>query len=252
MALKCHRCQTENSNDVDRCVSCGTMLNNTVEVQALSSIQKEAPVTDNAEFEDKLDQTEFIPADELDDDKDSAPDDSTALHPVVENGKEIAEVEEAREDSPEVVTFEQGDDETTHATTKMPNMNDDDGLLHIGTVRFRGNLVLTDKDNGTIYRIENESLNEAVIGRLNAKTGYRPLVDFTDYKGKERGVSRRHATINQRGDLIFVTDHNSLNGTYLNGQRLVPEQARVMRDSDTLRIGHITLIVSFERPSSDS
>lgn len=248
MVLICHRCQTENTTDAEKCVSCGTILGNTVEMQALPDNNEDVPVTDNAGFEDKLDRSEFVSGDETDNET-SIPDNSTALNPVVEVDLEEEKAEEKV--IPANLDLERGDD-ATHATKKMPNMNDDDGLLHIGSVRFRGNLLLTDKRDGTIYRIENASLDEAIIGRLNAKTGFRPGVDFTDHNGKERGVSRRHATINQRGDLIFVTDHNSLNGTYLNGQRLVPEQARVVRDSDTLRIGHIKLIVSFERPDGNS
>lgn len=232
MALVCQRCKTENVNDAENCVSCGGMLHNTVEVQALPDIDEGLLMTDNAEVENKLDQTEFLPESELVD-EDSKNSDATSLQPTVDDAEEI-----------------QINDDETHATSRMPHMNDDDGLLHIGSVRFRGNLLLTDKDRGTVYRIENAALEEAIVGRLNAQTGFRPELDFTNGEGKERGVSRRHATINQRGDLVFVTDHNSLNGTYLNGQRLVPEQARVMRDSDTLRIGHITLVVSFERNAS--
>ena len=184
-------------------------------------------MTDKADYDDQFDRTTMMSEEELD-----------AMTTV--------EVEAAGDPVLELTEDE------THATRRMPHMDDDDGLLHIGTVRFRGNLILTDKDTRTVYRIENKDLDEAVIGRLNMKTGFRPQVDFTGADGKERGVSRRHATINQRGDLIFVTDHNSMNGTFLNGQRLVPEQARVMRDSDTLRIGHITLIVAFERVTTES
>ena len=243
MVIVCHHCQTENVNDAEKCASCGTIANNTVEMQALPDNNEDVPMTDNADFGDKLDQTQFVSEDELENEV-STTSDSTSLNPIVEVDLE--------EDAVEEDILRHGDDET-HATSKMPNMSDDDdGLLHIGSVRFRGNLLLTDKQDGTIYRIENELLNEAIVGRLNAKTGFRPQLDFTESNGKERGVSRRHATINQRGDLIFVTDHNSLNGTFLNGQRLVPEQARVVRDSDTLRIGHITLIVAFERLTRDS
>lgn len=167
-------------------------------------------------------------------------DDDASSEELVENKIDYSEAEAIEKSE-----LEAGEDETI-ATAKMPHLDDEDGLLHIGSVRFRGNLLLTEKDTGTVHRIENEQLNEALIGRLDMKTGFRPQIDFTNVDGRELGVSRRHATISQRGDLIFVTDHNSLNGTYLNGQRLVPEQARVMRDSDTLRIGHVTLIVSFE------
>lgn len=215
MALKCINCQTDNLVTAQQCQNCGAPLNSTIEMQALPD-NEEHSMTENPDHTNKLDQTKFVPPIEDED---------------VEEKQRSSDVDQ---------------DDVTHATTKMPNMNDEDGLLHIGSVRFRGSLILRDKDRGISYRIENEQLSEAIIGRLNAETGFRPHIDFTEEDGKERGVSRRHATINQRGELIFVTDHNSLNGTYLNGQRLVPEQSRVMRDSDALRIGHISLIVSFE------
>ncbi|GAB5493322.1 MAG: hypothetical protein Phog2KO_35370 [Phototrophicaceae bacterium] len=147
---------------------------------------------------------------------------------------------------------EQNDDDAVD-TLKMPYLEDEeDDSLHIGSVRFRGHLILTEKDTGKVHRIENKQLDEALIGRENLRSGFTPLIDFTNTEGKELGVSRRHATITQRGDLIFVTDHNSLNGTYLNGHRLVPEQARLMRDSDALRVGYVTLFVSFEDVVDDN
>ncbi|MGJ3238783.1 MAG: FHA domain-containing protein [Anaerolineae bacterium] len=191
---------------------------------------------------DKEDQTRAIPAELLDQ---LAEEDQ---HIITDS---ISDDDSQRDETSAEPVVHLGDDET-HATVRMDYMNDDDGLLHIGTVRFRGNLVLTDTETSKIYRISNEDLEEVILGRVNLETGFRPQVDFTEDDGKERGVSRRHATINQHGDLIFVTDHNSLNGTFLNGQRLVPEQARVMRDSDSLRIGHITLLVSFERIPAES
>lgn len=270
MTLKCHQCSFENSNNAEKCESCGTILNNTIEISQLvakqPTVQKQdSPMHDSSDVEAKLDETKVVLSLEEDDGVLSATavvdEDSTVVEVTATNEVEISDEEliqeavsntelentadESIEASDNNTVVNLGDDETL-ATAKMPHLDDEDGLLHIGSVRFRGNLLLTEKDSGTVHRIENEQLDEALIGRLDLKTGFRPQIDFTNADGKELGVSRRHATINQRGDLIFVTDHNSLNGTYLNGQRLVPEQARVMRDSDSLRIGHVTLIVSFE------
>lgn len=261
MTLKCHQCSFENSNNAEKCKSCGTILNNTIEISQLVSKQptvqkQDSPMHDSSDVEAKLDETKVVLPLEEDDGVLSpnavVDEDSTVVEVTATNEVEISDDEltqEATEDALGVSgasTILKDDEDETLATAKMPHLDDEDGLLHIGSVRFRGNLLLTEKDSGTVHRIENEQLDEALIGRLDLKTGFRPQIDFTNADGKELGVSRRHATINQRGDLIFVTDHNSLNGTYLNGQRLVPEQARVMRDSDTLRIGHVTLIVSFE------
>ena len=61
------------------------------------------------------------------------------------------------------------------------------------------------------------------------------------------GVSRRHATISYRDNWLILIDHNSTNGTFLNGHRLVPEQPRVIRDKDTIRVGGIILHVAYEK-----
>lgn len=237
MTVKCQQCAYENTKGAEKCESCGTMLRSAVEILVIDDDmndvpKQDVPMSDNIEIDDKLNETSIVlpPEDELD-------------------VKATSEVKIDGDDAEKEIIIEVEDE--TLATAKVSQLDDEDGLLHIGSVRFRGNLLLTEKKTNKVHRIKNEDLDEALIGRLNLKTGFRPQIDFTNVDGKELGVSRRHATINQRGDLIFVTDHNSLNGTYLNGQRLVPEQARVMRDSDTLRIGHVTLIVSFEDVITD-
>lgn len=50
----------------------------------------------------------------------------------------------------------------------------------------------------------------------------------------DRQISRLHATIEKVGDRIFVTDH-SLNGTFINGKRIVKKQE--LKSDDVLMIG---------------
>jgi pSer/pThr/pTyr-binding forkhead associated (FHA) protein len=122
--------------------------------------------------------------------------------------------------------------------------------LGIGSLHFRGDLLLRHFETKTEYRILNkELLATVVIGRYDSETGFMPTIDLTKLDSKEKVVSRHHASISPREDLLVVRDHKSLNGTYLNCQRLVPEQARVLRNGDMLRIGRICLIVYFEFPS---
>jgi hypothetical protein len=137
-------------------------------------------------------------------------------------------------------------EEERRKTEELPDMDDEESILRIGAVRFKGDLVLKHQDTATDFTIKNNALQEVVIGRLDRVTGFSPTVDLTEVGGKVKGVSRRHATISIRGDLLVITDHNSMNGTFLNGQRLVPEQARVLRDTDVLRIGRINLLIHFK------
>lgn len=50
-------------------------------------------------------------------------------------------------------------------------------------------------------------------------------------------VSARHATIELEGARYVVVDHGSRNGTRVNGQRLVPERRKPLRDGDVLDVG---------------
>lgn len=131
------------------------------------------------------------------------------------------------------------------ATENLLDNEEDDGLMSIGNVRFEGHLTLVEQRTGIPIEVDGDSLDRATIGRLNRRTAHRPHIDLTDFIKPRDGVSRLHASISQRGDLLFITDHKSLNGTFLNGHRLIPEQSRILRDSDILRVGRIVLTVSF-------
>ena len=63
-------------------------------------------------------------------------------------------------------------------------------------------------------------------------------------------VSRRHLRVGLRGGQLFAEDVNSLNGTLLDGQELMPFQAVVLREDQTLTLGRSVLRVrrTGERP----
>jgi predicted component of type VI protein secretion system len=56
-------------------------------------------------------------------------------------------------------------------------------------------------------------------------------------------VSHRHLRIGLRGGELFAEDVNSLNGTLLDGQELMPFQASVLREDQTLTLGRSVLRV---------
>jgi pSer/pThr/pTyr-binding forkhead associated (FHA) protein len=79
-----------------------------------------------------------------------------------------------------------------------------------------------------------------------------PDLDLDPYGGADKGVSRNHAAIVRRDGALSVVDKGGANGTFLNGQRLIPHQPRILRDGDDLRLGHMVLQVRFERVIADS
>ena len=80
-----------------------------------------------------------------------------------------------------------------------------------------------------------------LIGRYDPVTGTRPEIDLTAYD-TNRSVSRRHARLMAKGKELFISEEvGALNGTFLNGKRLMPGKAEPMRPGDTLALGMVLL-----------
>lgn len=85
-----------------------------------------------------------------------------------------------------------------------------------------------------------------VLGRLDSSSNQKPDLDLTPYGALEKGVSRIHAVIARSDDTLTLIDMGSANGTHLNGQRLMPDQPRVLRDGDEIRLGKLVAHVYFK------
>lgn len=136
---------------------------------------------------------------------------------------------------------------TAQATRALGDTDFEEGMPKWGSARFNGamNLVLTVLDTDQVFTFDADQVMELVIGRLNTDTGERPAVDLTDSDAIEKGVSRKHAVIVRRDGALHVMDYGSANGTYLNGQKLVAQQPRILRDGDDIRLGHMVVRVTF-------
>lgn len=104
-------------------------------------------------------------------------------------------------------------------------------------------LVLSVEDGGTI---ELPLSKEVVLGRLDPGRAIFPDVDLSSEEGIDRGVSRRHARISRRESQVFIEDLNSLNGTFLNATRLVPDLPYPLKDGDQVQLGKLVLIVGLK------
>ncbi len=87
--------------------------------------------------------------------------------------------------------------------------------------------------------------DQLVLGRFDVETKQAPDVGLDDYNAQELGVSRRHAAILVEDNALKVMDLGSANATYMNGQKLVAHQARILRDGDELRLGRLVMRVHF-------
>lgn len=84
---------------------------------------------------------------------------------------------------------------------------------------------------------------KVVLGRFDPGRKKGPDVDLAAHQAYERGVSRQHAVLYQSGSRFYVEDLSSRNGTFVNGQRLEPFQARPVDHGDEIRLGTLPLVL---------
>lgn len=87
--------------------------------------------------------------------------------------------------------------------------------------------------------------DQIVLGRVDVETQQAPDVGLDEYNAQELGVSRRHAAILVEDNALKIMDLGSANATYMNGQKLIAHQARILRDGDELRLGRLVMRVTF-------
>ncbi len=85
-----------------------------------------------------------------------------------------------------------------------------------------------------------------LIGRSDASAGVFPEVDLNQDNGYMAGVSRRHARIIRRGDDFYLEDLSSMNGTFLNRNRLPAHTPTLFQDGDEIRLGNLVVRVIVE------
>lgn len=110
-------------------------------------------------------------------------------------------------------------------------------------------LILMVKGTQETFKIRpQDHEHEVVIGR-GAGAAMRPDIDLSPQQAALLGVSRLHMSVayNEKHHTLSASDLGSSNGTFINGLRLHPEEVRVIRHGDELRLGKLVLAVYFFR-----
>lgn len=91
-------------------------------------------------------------------------------------------------------------------------------------------------------------LNKPVlIGRQDLASKTFPDVDLTDDGPLASAVSRVHAKIFKKDNIVFLEDTGSTNGTLLNGKRLAPHVPEPLKDDDVIQLGKLLVRVKIYR-----
>jgi hypothetical protein len=100
-------------------------------------------------------------------------------------------------------------------------------------------------DAGQILPLE-ERL-EFTVGRSAQGQPILPDIDLAQFRAYEYGVSRLHLSIKINGQQITVTDLGSVNGTWLNGQKISSHKANILNHGDILILGKLKVQVLIRR-----
>ncbi len=88
--------------------------------------------------------------------------------------------------------------------------------------------------------------DELFIGRMTSNTAMAPEIDLNIVNAGDYGVSRMHSAITRRHDQLLITDLESLNYTYVNGMRLLPQEVRALQDGDEIWFGQLQCRIRFQ------
>jgi CRP-like cAMP-binding protein len=89
---------------------------------------------------------------------------------------------------------------------------------------------------------------DSLIGRYDSVTGQTPEVDLT-HEDSARNISRRHARLVVKEGKPFVAEEiGTMNGTYLNGQRLQTGVLTPIKDGDELTLCRLALTFRLPAP----
>ncbi len=144
--------------------------------------------------------------------------------------------------------------ETARGTYETRHFEDSSGALD--SEHFGDESVLVLRVRGSAEALEirpQKSAQEIIIGRGTNGSAMMPDVDLTQKGAADLGVSRLHLSIRYdgKGRSVLVADLNSANGSFINGQRMLGKEVRVLRHGDELRLGRMVLMVSFRHPGNE-
>jgi hypothetical protein len=86
---------------------------------------------------------------------------------------------------------------------------------------------------------------EFVVGR-KVDTSSELLLDLAPFAAYSLGVSRRHVIIRRTREGYEIQDLGSVNGTWLNEERLVPHQYFPLPSGSHLRLGRMRMLVLYQ------
>jgi CRP-like cAMP-binding protein len=113
-----------------------------------------------------------------------------------------------------------------------------------GTVQAEALAYFVSTHTGNVFPVFK---SDSLIGRYDSVTGMSPEVDLTN-EDQSRNISRRHARLVVKDGKYFIAEEiGTMNGTFLNGQKLPNGVLTPIKDGDELTLCRLSL--TFKSPA---
>ncbi|MBI1279428.1 MAG: FHA domain-containing protein [Anaerolineaceae bacterium] len=130
-------------------------------------------------------------------------------------------------------------------TRRMPDLEGSEHIIKWGTATLAGDAQIKLQVLGMPKPILVQLGRTVIMGREDQVTDSELNIDLSPYQATEYGVSRQHASLELVRKTVMLTDLGSTNGTFLNEQRVMPRQRRVVRHNDEIRLGKLIIYIYF-------
>ena len=86
-----------------------------------------------------------------------------------------------------------------------------------------------------------------LLGRNPTPVSGSQVISLENYSQEEMGVSRNHAIIFLSDSKFFIKDTSSTNGTWLNMNKIKPQEAVEIHDNDRIRLANFEILVNIRK-----
>ena len=137
-----------------------------------------------------------------------------------------------------------------HHTTILAE-TDTNALMQEIETKFIRRLTAPDHGIG-IYSLNDptpitiQDTQEFILGRKSTAATHEELVDLTTVGGFEEGVSHKHAMIRRTETGYEILDLGSTNGTWVNKNRLIPNQPYPLESEAQIYLGRLSVFILYK------
>ena len=97
-----------------------------------------------------------------------------------------------------------------------------------------------------LRKIELQNDVAYLLGRFSKSKPGSNHIDLDPFGARDRGVSRIHAQLHMADNMLYITDLESTNGTFVDGIQIEPNQQHKLRQGSNVILGRMNVQVMYK------